>query len=443
MKCCLFVGPTLRADDRALLPGAVWLTPVRQSDIYRIVTLLDPDAIGIIDGYFQWVPAVWHKEILWALARGIHVFGAASMGALRAAELARYGMRGVGRIFDAYVNGVLEPFEEPFEDDDEVAVVHGPADYGFLAASDAMVNIRVSLIEAARQGVIDQRTCQRLAAIAKALFYPERTYERVLREGRGAGVAAAQLGALEAWLPSGRVDQKRADAIEMIDVMNKFLAAGPKPFEPGFRFEPTMLWGRAADHWTEASAHMPDDAQVLRELRLQGGEFFRCWHIALGALLPILGVQREPNLQGGQEHKPKLAHARLDDQVYSQVPSRMVVEGHVLDQLRHSGEYAKLLARAHDKCVRLSSQGRWPRASMLHEVDSLRFENWYFTTCLDIEIPGDLNEFLAGLGFSNHEEFVQAIYEEFLYRELLAAAAPAPSSDMHEPISNHGIPISR
>ena len=88
----------------------------------------EPQAIGIIDGYFQWAPAVWHKEILWAIQQGVHVFGAASMGALRAAELAPFGMRGVGRIFEAYRDGVLPGSgDEPFEDDDEVAVVHGPA----------------------------------------------------------------------------------------------------------------------------------------------------------------------------------------------------------------------------------------------------------------------------------------------------------------------------
>ena len=45
------------------------------------------------------------------------------MGALRAAELHAFGMRGVGRIFEAFRDGELE-------DDDEVAVVHGPAEPG-------------------------------------------------------------------------------------------------------------------------------------------------------------------------------------------------------------------------------------------------------------------------------------------------------------------------
>jgi len=55
--------------------------------------------IGIVDGNFETVATVWHKEILWAMAQGIHVYGAASIGALRAAELAEFGMKGVGAIF--------------------------------------------------------------------------------------------------------------------------------------------------------------------------------------------------------------------------------------------------------------------------------------------------------------------------------------------------------
>ena len=70
------------------------------------------------------MPTVWHKEILWAMAQGIHVFGAASIGALRAAELDAFGMRGIGRIYEAFRDGVLE-------DDDEVAVLHGPEELGY------------------------------------------------------------------------------------------------------------------------------------------------------------------------------------------------------------------------------------------------------------------------------------------------------------------------
>ena len=57
------------------------------------------DAILIVDGEFGQSLSVWHKEILHALHRGIRVVGASSMGALRAAELDRFGMEGVGEIY--------------------------------------------------------------------------------------------------------------------------------------------------------------------------------------------------------------------------------------------------------------------------------------------------------------------------------------------------------
>ena len=48
-----------------------------------------PDVVGVIDGAFLSGPAVWHREIIWALSQGVQVLGAASMGALRAAATGR------------------------------------------------------------------------------------------------------------------------------------------------------------------------------------------------------------------------------------------------------------------------------------------------------------------------------------------------------------------
>ena len=130
MSAVVFVGPTLRREDFAQGCGFSRLAPAAQGDIYR-AALRRPRAIGIVDGYFSQAPAIWHKEILWTMAQGIYVFGSASMGALRAAELHAFGMRGVGRIFADFRDGV-------FEDDDEVAVEHGPAELSFVAVSEPM-----------------------------------------------------------------------------------------------------------------------------------------------------------------------------------------------------------------------------------------------------------------------------------------------------------------
>src|SRR6266849_5260145 len=150
MSVVIFTGPTLTAADAHNELDAEYLPPAAQGDVYRAAKK-GPEIIGIIDGYFERQPSVWHKEILWAMSQGIHVFGSASMGALRAAELVDFGMEGVGAIFEMYRDGVLE-------DDDEVAVVHGSDEFGFRAGSEAMVDIRCTLAKAVEGGVLSAST---------------------------------------------------------------------------------------------------------------------------------------------------------------------------------------------------------------------------------------------------------------------------------------------
>jgi hypothetical protein len=82
-------------------------------------------------------------------------------------------------------------------------------------------------------------------AEAKAAFFPDRSYARLLVHGRANGLPAHELAALEGWLPSGRVDQKRLDAVAMLEAMRDFLAAGPPPAPARFTFERTTYWERA------------------------------------------------------------------------------------------------------------------------------------------------------------------------------------------------------
>src|SRR5437879_3858348 len=76
MSVYVFVGPTIGTDEASKELDATFLPPAAQGDVYRIASE-GARAIGIIDGYFENVPAVWHKEILWAMSQGVHVFGAA------------------------------------------------------------------------------------------------------------------------------------------------------------------------------------------------------------------------------------------------------------------------------------------------------------------------------------------------------------------------------
>lgn len=258
MSAVVFAGPTIAARDIvAILGDVVCLPPAAQGDVYR-VTFERPRAIGIVDGYFERQPSVWHKEILWAMSEGIHVFGSASMGALRAAELAAFGMVGVGAIFEAYRDGVLE-------DDDEVAVVHGSEDTGYRAGSDAMVNIRATLARARHETVLDAATAERLERIAKGLFYADRTYARVLEAAAHEGVSGAAIDAFRRWLPSGSVNRKRDDAVAMIEAMRALLDADAAPKTVDYVLEESLWWHELQS--TAAERGLPDDdARVLEIL---------------------------------------------------------------------------------------------------------------------------------------------------------------------------------
>ena len=236
MSSVVFLGPSLPQAEAAKLTDAVILPPARRGDVVRAIAQHDPETILIIDGYFEQVPSVWHKEILWALSQGRTVAGAASMGALRAAELDQFGMLGVGRIYQAYASGQFAPFDDPFEDDDEVAVLHGPAETGY-AATEAMVDVRATLSAACDAGVLDAEQMHLLAGTAKHQFYKRRTWGSVLKAATG--LPEDIIATLSEWLPENRVQQKRLDAIELL---RQNAAQELRAEIPPFRFESTLLW---------------------------------------------------------------------------------------------------------------------------------------------------------------------------------------------------------
>jgi hypothetical protein len=236
----VFLGPSLPVTEaQCLLPGAMILPPARQGDVYRVVRDYRPRRIGLVDGTFASVPAVWHREILWAVAEaGVRVYGAASMGALRAAELDVYGMIGIGKIYDSYRLGRYVPFTDPFEDDDEVAVVHGPPEMISLPASFAMVDVRETLATAEAVGLIDSAIRDRLATTLKRIYFPDRSISRLAEAA--AALPEAEGGTLVAWLRAGNaVSQKWRDAAALLRrLADPDEVASP----PTFVFERVQLW---------------------------------------------------------------------------------------------------------------------------------------------------------------------------------------------------------
>jgi hypothetical protein len=251
-KPYVFLGPSLPLGEAQRILDAVYLPPVSMGDIYRLMERR-PRVIAIIDGLFEQTPAVWHKEILYALSQGVRVLGASSMGALRAAELAAFGMEGVGQVFEAFHRGELE-------DDDEVAVAHAPAADGFRSVSDAMVNLREGLRQAREAGRISGATHDRLLGAGKSLYYPDRSWPRLFAAAGGLGIPEQELQALRDQIARGRPDVKRSDAVELLQRLAAEQAGPPAspvaPAPASFDFEPTYFWDQMILH--ESSAAAPD-----------------------------------------------------------------------------------------------------------------------------------------------------------------------------------------
>ena len=208
----VFLGPTLDREQAEKLLAARYLPPVACGDIVRSLRFR-PKVIAIIDGVFEHTGSVWHKEILFALEEGVAVFGASSMGALRAAELASFGMIGVGRIFEAYRDGV-------YTDDDEVAVLHAGGSGEFGALSEPMVNIRATIERAAGERVIAAEVAERVVACAKEIFYQERSLKTAVEKARAGLSDGGQLDRLLRFAENGGyVDQKKLDALELIETL--------------------------------------------------------------------------------------------------------------------------------------------------------------------------------------------------------------------------------
>jgi hypothetical protein len=442
MRAYVFIGPTIAADDARAFADVVCLPPVAQGDVWRLCQSR-PDVIGIVDGYFDGVPSVWHKEILWALSEGVRVLGSASMGALRAAELAAFGMEGVGAIFDDYR-------EDRLEDDDEVALIHGPPEAGYPALSEPMVNIRATLDKAASAGIIDLASCNELRQRAKCLHYSERSWDRLLADDGLISTGGCE--ALRSWLPEGRVDQKRDDALSMLRRMQALMAKPAPSRTPAFDFEWTAMWDEAVGFSARASAGEPanqsgvDLEHLLDELRLDPRAFQAARNEALLRMLALLEARRRAipidnstlakakrsfrsarNLFSQKDLTDWQRANDLDKVSFDQLLEeevRMAAIGNaaasaldhdLLNHLRLSGDYPGLVERARAKQAYLASRGLETPSAKDLGLTPLELRHWFFEQRRQHSLPDDMEQASRDQGFATLEAFDLALAAEYLY----------------------------
>ncbi|GLW69403.1 hypothetical protein Kpho02_17020 [Kitasatospora phosalacinea] len=181
----LHVGPTGHGLDLPALfgPRVELRPPARRGDVAELVRTAPPGRLAIVDGTFHGHPAVGHAELRTALAAGWRVWGLASMGAIRAAELRHLGMRGHGEVYERYAG--------PGEfDDDEVTLLHG-ADAPYPPLSEPMVHLRGFLADLSARGLLGPAAADRVTAALKRRWYAERTLPELARALVGTGELSA------------------------------------------------------------------------------------------------------------------------------------------------------------------------------------------------------------------------------------------------------------
>lgn len=237
MIATVFLGPTMsRGEARAILPNAIYRPPAAQGDLLSAVGQDGVDIIGLIDGTFHQTLSVWHSEVCYLLSRGITVFGASSMGALRAAETEPFGAVGVGTIFRWYRDGIIAR-------DDEVALVHGTEEFEFKPLSLTLVNIRASLYQAVSRGLLASSYANQVIEVARSLYYPDRQVSTILRRCQDLRLPADALLTVEQALTVDHVDLKQADAREMLTLMREVLdGSAPRPPRVEFEFSRSSVF---------------------------------------------------------------------------------------------------------------------------------------------------------------------------------------------------------
>ncbi|WP_066366075.1 TfuA-like protein [Herbidospora mongoliensis] len=286
MKVVVYTGPTLSADDvHAVLPEATVVPPAARGDLLKEEWGPDDTAV-IIDGYYRERLSVGHKEILWLLNEGVHVIGAASMGALRAAELSPFGMNGVGEVYEMFSSGAVDG-------DDEVAVMHGPAERGYQASTVALVNLRHGVA----RGTVDPEAGARIIAAAKARPFTHRSWDELAEALDPGDRPALAVLREEQW------DVKRLDALLALEEVS-----GERPDVAGAWSADIALTG--ITHYEALKWRSARDLDVMNAARLFAPEYPDVHAAVLEELLTEFGGEaytQEKLGVYGDELPPELA----------------------------------------------------------------------------------------------------------------------------------------
>lgn len=209
-KPIVYLGPTLKREEAIRILDADYRDPAKKGDFLMLSRDSDEKKyVGFVDGVFlhDYPPSpieVYHL----ATRKNIELIGASSLGALRAVELEKFGMKGIGKIFQLYKNGIINA-------DDEVAVTF--ARENNILQSEAMIDIRFNLFLAYKKGIITNQTKKRFAKIAKNIYFPFRNYEDIIKLSQQQFPSIYnELESFRSYILKNRDSLKARDAIKLL-----------------------------------------------------------------------------------------------------------------------------------------------------------------------------------------------------------------------------------
>lgn len=295
-KIIVYLGPTLPVEKaKRILPSADYRPPAKQSDILSAVENDDPDAIVLIDGCFHHNRSPWHKEILYALSKGVHVFGAASMGAIRAAECDVFGMKGIG---DAYkrMNGMASC-------DDLVAVSQ---DEDGEAISLPLINVEATLQRMLEETDIHVDRINATLKAFKETYFSERVIALVPKD-------------IRADFSLNYQDVKKNDALECLKLVARSYEEISEPFVAHFRFHGSHLFDAQFDrdrkYKTESGEEIPlsmiDSWAAINSPTYERDNFDAANREAALILCKMLGIQLQPHEVSIAESADKVKRENL------------------------------------------------------------------------------------------------------------------------------------
>ena len=210
VKPVIFLGPSLSHEKARMIFDADYRPPAKKGDFLRLAADPNVRMVGFVDGVFmQDYPPTPIEVYQLARKEGVILAGAASLGALRAVELEKFGMVGIGKIFELYKSGRVDA-------DDEVAVTFAP-EGEYRLQSEAMIDIRYNLFLAHKKKVMGKKAKIVLARVAKETYFPHRNYANIIEEAKMRYPAmAGEIGSFAAYIVSNRKSLKEIDAMRLV-----------------------------------------------------------------------------------------------------------------------------------------------------------------------------------------------------------------------------------